>query len=149
MSDLKYLQIITPIHVMLPRKTTKDKKVMLNYNIDRNLHHHAKNECKSVYTENLKDILEGVKLVEPVSVTYELHRKLFKKDGEPMKNAGDRMNVVSIVSKYMFDAMQKYGTLSDDNDFVIYDEYLKPTIHTDEVPHIVVTFESTRIGEDV
>ena len=39
-------KIESPLFVMLPRKTTKDKRISLNMNTYRNLHHRTNNDAK-------------------------------------------------------------------------------------------------------
>ena len=100
--------ITSPLHVDLPRKTKKDKRLILNLNNYRNLHFILNNQAKIAYKEAMKDQLEGVKLKTPVKLNF----TLWKKD----RRIGDRANVLSIIEKFLCDALVEYGCLPDDCD---------------------------------
>ena len=86
-------KIISPLFVTLPRKTVKDKRIALNMNTYRNLHHRISNDAKKAYSEALREQLEGLAIQTPVEVTY----KVFKAS----KRRLDKMNVISVVSKFI------------------------------------------------
>ena len=67
-------KIESPLFVMLPRKTTKDKRISLNMNTYRNLHHRTNNDAKKMYHKLMRYNLEGLKINTPVEITY----KVFK-----------------------------------------------------------------------
>ena len=94
-------KIESPLFVMLPRKTTKDKRISLNMNTYRNLHHRTNNDAKKMYHKLMRYNLEGLKINTPVEITY----KVFKGS----KRRLDKMNVISVVSKYLLDSITEYG----------------------------------------
>jgi len=116
---MKEYKIISPLSVSLPRKTKKDKVVSLNLNVYRNLHHRINNDAKIIYKEMLGEQLIGLKIKTPVEIEY----KVFKKTNRKM----DKMNVISIVSKFLLDAITDYGCWEDDNDDYVKKETLLPT----------------------
>ena len=93
---------------MLPRKTKKDKKVIINLNNFRNLHYIINNESKKKYKEVIKDQLDGLILTPPIDLTF----TLFKGS----KRKSDRANVLSIHEKFFCDALVECGCLKDDAD---------------------------------
>lgn len=106
MSTLLQLQV--PLVVHLPRKTKEDKKIYLNLNTYRNLHHMSNNQAKVLFkgllTEALGDLapLQG-----QVRLTYTMYQQA--------NRATDVANVLSIVDKFTCDALVELGILSDDN----------------------------------
>tara|TARA_R110002050_G_scaffold118520_3_gene235971 strand:+ start:1183 stop:1548 length:366 start_codon:yes stop_codon:yes gene_type:complete len=105
--------------VELPRKTTKDKRVSLNMNTYRNLHHRTSNDAKKTYTEALREQLEGLSIQTPVEITYKVYKA--------SKRRLDKMNVVSVVSKFLLDSITEYGCWEDDNDEYVKTETILPT----------------------
>lgn len=106
----------SPLFVVLPRKTKKDRKVFINLNTYRNLHYLVNNQAKKTYFELMESQLKGVVFDKPVTLTFTLHRK--------DKRTGDRANVLSITEKYFCDALTKYGCFLDDNDnFILWSHY--------------------------
>ena len=114
-------KIISPLFVTLPRKTVKDKRIALNMNTYRNLHHRISNDAKKAYSEALREQLEGLSIQTPVEVTYKVYKG--------SKRRLDKMNVVSVVSKFLLDSITEYGCWEDDND----DYVKKETIMTTEL----------------
>ena len=123
--------IISPLHVMLKRKTVKDKKISLNMNTYRNLHHRINNDAKIVFKEMLGSQLEGLHIETPVEITY----KVFKGS----KRKLDKMNVVSVVSKFLLDAITEYGCWEDDNDDHVKTEVILPTEIDRDNPRVEIT----------
>ena len=111
--------IISPLFVMLPRKTRPRKRVSLNMNTYRNLHHRTSNDAKKKYTELLGEQLQGLIIQTPVEVTY----KVYKASNRRL----DKMNVISVVSKFLLDAVTEYGCWEDDNDDYVKKETILPT----------------------
>ena len=126
-------KIISPLFVDLPRKTKKDKRVYLNMNTYRNLHHRINNDAKILYKELLKDQLQDLIVKTPVEVTY----KVFKKTNRKL----DKLNVVSVVGKFLMDAIVNYGCLPDDSDDYIKAETILPTELCRENPRVEVTIK--------
>ncbi len=112
-------KIISPLSVTLPRKTVKDKKIYLNMNTYRNLHHRISNDAKKAYSETLREQLEGLSIQTPVEVTYKVYKA--------SKRRLDKMNVVSVVSKFLLDSITEYGCWEDDNDDYVKTEAILPT----------------------
>ena len=112
-------KIISPLFVTLPRKTVKDKRIALNMNTYRNLHHRISNDAKKAYSEALRERLEGLSIQTPVEVTYKVYKG--------SKRRLDKMNVVSVVSKFLLDSITDYGCWEDDNDDYVKTETILPT----------------------
>lgn len=112
-------KIISPLHVTIPRKTKKDRRIALNMNVYRNLHHSVNGQAKKLYLELVREQLEGLHIQTPVEITY----KVFK----PTKRILDKMNVVSVVSKFLLDAITELGCWEDDNDNFVKTETILPT----------------------
>ena len=112
-------KIISPLFVTLPRKTVKDKRIALNMNTYRNLHHRISNDAKKAYSEALRDQLEGLSIQTPVEVTYKVYKG--------SKRRLDKMNVISVVSKFLLDSITEYGCWEDDNDDYVKKETIMPT----------------------
>ncbi len=111
--------IISPLFVMLPRKTRAAKRVSLNMNTYRNLHHRTSNDAKKAYTKLISEQLIGLDIQTPVEITY----KVYKASNRRL----DKMNVISIVSKFLLDAITEYGCWEDDNDMYVKTETILPT----------------------
>jgi len=111
--------IISPLFVTLPRKTVKDKRIALNMNTYRNLHHRISNDAKKAYSEALREQLEGLSIQTPVEVTYKVYKG--------SKRRLDKMNVISVVSKFLLDSITEYGCWEDDNDDYVKKETIMPT----------------------
>ena len=123
-------KIISPLHVIIPRKTKKDRRIALNMNVYRNLHHSVNGQAKKLYLELLREQLEGRHIQTPVEITY----KVFK----PTKRILDKMNVVSVVSKFLLDAITELGCWEDDNDFYVKKETILPTVLDRSNPRVEV-----------
>ena len=111
--------IISPLFVMLPRKTKAAKRVSLNMNTYRNLHHRTSNDAKKAYTELVREQLIDLDIQTPVEITY----KVYKASNRRL----DKMNVISVVSKFLLDAITEYGCWEDDNDMYVKTETILPT----------------------
>lgn len=102
------MKFTSPLFVILPRKTKKDKRVALNLNIYRNLHYLISNQAKHVYKEQMAPQLKGVRFDKPIEITFTLYKASNRRV--------DRANVLSIVEKFFCDAMTELGCIEDDND---------------------------------
>ena len=127
-------KFITPYSLTLPRKNSKDKKLSINLNTYRNLHFQVNNQCKKLYKELMQTQLEGLIIQTPVEVTYQVFK--------PSKRSLDKMNVVSIASKYFLDAVTEYGCWDDDNDDNVKTETILPTEHDKDNPRIEITIKT-------
>ena len=124
----------TPYALVLPRKKGKDKKISINLNTYRNLHFQVNNQCKKMYKEMMREQLENRKIDTPVEITYQVFK--------PSKRSLDKMNVVSIASKYFLDAVTEYGCWDDDNDDNVKTEIILPTEIDRDNPRIEITIKT-------
>ena len=108
-----------PLFIDLPRKTTKDKRIYINMNSYRNLHYLVNNQVKKMYLEAVREQLEGLTIQTPVEITY----KVYKKTSRRL----DKLNVISVTSKYLLDAITELGCWEDDNDDHVKTETILPT----------------------
>jgi len=104
---MKY-KIDSPVMVVLPRKTKKDKRYSLNLNTFRNTHYLVNNQAKHIYKELMETKLKGKVFKTPIELTFTLFKKT--------RRRSDRANVLSIVEKFLCDAMVEYGCIEDDAD---------------------------------
>ncbi len=91
-----------PISVTLPRKTKADKKIMLNLNVYRNLHHSVNNQVKQEF-EPIKG--EPFK-AESIKISYRVEKTT--------KRKFDTMNIISVVDKFFLDWLVKENYIPDD-----------------------------------
>jgi len=131
---MEQIKFITPYALVLPRKTGKDKKISINLNTYRNLHFQVNNQCKKMYKELMREQLQNRIIDTPVEVTYQVFK--------PSKRSLDKMNVVSIASKYFLDAVTEYGCWDDDNDDNVKTETILPTQHDKDNPRIEITIKT-------
>lgn len=131
---MEQIKFNTPYSLTLPRKTKKDKKISINLNTYRNLHFQINNQCKRLYKELMKDQLEDRTIDTPVEITYQVFK--------PSRRSLDKMNVVSIASKYFLDAVTEYGCWEDDNDDNVKTEIILPTEIDRDNPRIEITIKS-------
>lgn len=135
---ITYLKVDSPLAIYLPRKTVKNKRIALNLNIYRNMDYRMNNSVKKQYQEEISTQLQGIKLDTPIEVTYQV----FKKTARRL----DKGNVISVVQKYLLDALTNCGVIPDDNDEYIKTETSLPTVLDRENPRVEVIFRS--IGEE-
>ena len=113
------MKIISPLYIDLPRVRTKPKRVYLNMNAYGNTNTFTNNEVKKAYLEAIREQIEGKVIVTPIKVTY----RVFK----PSKRRLDKLNVISVVGKYLMDAIVSCDCIADDNDDYIKTETILPT----------------------
>ena len=123
-----------PTYVVLPMKTKKDKKISINLNTYRNLHFLVESKAKKLFKEIMRKQLEGIEIQTPVEVSY----KVYKASNRRL----DKMNVISITSKYLMDAVTEFGCWEDDDDTNIKKEILLPTEVDKKNPRVVVEIRS-------
>jgi len=98
--------ITSPIYITLPRKKSAGKRIALNLNSYRNLHHHISNQAKVQYKEEMREqIQEIIKIVWPVKIKYRYYLKV----------KSDVANIHAVVDKFFCDALVELGRLPDDN----------------------------------
>ncbi len=133
-TKLKELKVTAPFAVYLPRKTMKDKRIPINLNWFRNADPREINQTKVLYKEIVKSQLEGLQLETPVEVSYKVTK--------PTRRRLDKMNVISITSKFLLDAMSELGVWEDDNDDYVKTETLIPTVYSKGDAYVEICFKS-------
>ncbi len=131
---VRELVLECPTYVVLPMKTKKDKKISINLNTYRNLHYLVESKAKKLFKDIMRKQLEGLEIQTPVEVSY----KVFKASNRRL----DKMNVISITSKYLMDAITEFGCWEDDDDTNIKKEILLPTEVDKNYPRVVVEIRS-------
>lgn len=128
------LKIDVPLYIDIPRKTKKAKRYYLNLNCYRNWHHIINNKLKSLYKESLRDILSGVVLETPISITF----TLFKSSNR----MSDRANVLAVHEKYFCDSLVEFGCIPDDNDdYISFQKYKSGGVCKDN-PRVEIEIET-------
>ena len=131
---MKTIKFYTPFAVYLPRVKSKDKRIAMNLNTYRNLHFLVNNQAKKVYKDLMREQLENLEIETPVEITYQVFK--------PSKRSLDKMNVVSIASKFFLDAVTEYGCWDDDNDDNVKTEIILPTELDKDNPRVEITIKS-------
>ncbi len=102
------MRISLPLSVVIPRKTKKDRKCILNLNNYRNWHYIVSNDIKRRYKEQVEAELHGMRLKTPITLEFTYYK--------PTARRSDRSNVLSIVEKFFCDALVECGCIPDDCD---------------------------------
>lgn len=121
---------------MKPMVRVKDKKIAINLNILLSKSWREAGPIKKLYTEIVKDQLEGFEIETPVVVSYQVFK--------PTRRRLDKMNVCAMTSKYLLDAVSTYGCWEDDSDDYVKTETLLPTIHDKNNPRVEVIFRTIK-----
>lgn len=89
-------------------KSKKNKNVLMSLNWYRNAHYQTECKMKHIYTDLVKTRLKHVKCSSKgfIRVTYNLYYK---------NSRMDLMNVISIIDKYLMDALQEMKIIENDN----------------------------------
>lgn len=104
-------RLVAPLRVPVSGK----QDWILNMNNYKGVHFMKLNKAKVAYKEIMREQIETLPVLsEPISVTYVLYPKT--------KRLGDLMNVVSIHSKFLLDALQEYGKITNDTWFEVPEE---------------------------
>lgn len=72
-----------------------------------------------MYAEVVREQIEGVIIDTPVEIFYKVYK--------PTRRKLDKMNVISITSKFLLDAITDLGCWEDDNDDFVKTETVLPT----------------------
>ena len=104
---MKPILVVCPLKITLPRKTKKDKVIILNMNNYRNLHYIINNQSKQMFKKYVADQLIGFKISKPVKITYTLHAESNRKI--------DVANVCCVIDKYFCDCLQELNVIKDDS----------------------------------
>ena len=107
------MQVDVPLIVILPRKTKADKRVLLNLNTYRNLHHRTNNVVKHEFKKIVERLVANktLDINPPYQLTYTLYPQ--------SKRTLDVSNICSVVDKFFCDAMTELGFWEDDNYHII------------------------------
>lgn len=141
-NELTELDITCPMHLIIPYKRPdpktglprKPRKVAMNMNSYRNWQGHQSNNYKQLFTESLREQLEGKKIKTPVEITMQVFK--------PTKRRLDKGNVYAVIAKFCYDAVSSYECWEDDNDNFIFTETILPTVHDKENPRVEVKIRS-------
>ena len=125
---------IKELLVDMHRKTMKDKRYYINLNVYRNLHHLVNSQLKKAYLDAVRDQLQGLSIETPVEITYKVYK--------PTKRTLDKMNVVSITSKFLLDAITELGCWVDDNDDYVKTETILPTEYDKNKGRVEITIST-------
>jgi Holliday junction resolvase RusA-like endonuclease len=131
---LNFMKIISPLYIDLPRVRTKPKRVYLNMNSYGNTNTFTNNEVKKAYLEAIREQVEGKVIQTPVEITYRVLKG--------SKRRLDKLNVVSVVSKYLLDALTNLGCWIDDNDDFVKTETILPTEYDKDNPRVEIIIKS-------
>ena len=96
-----------PIYYTFTKKTKKDNKVLVGMNWYRNAHFRNSNQVKQHYHKLIySKVTQSQKLKDKYMVSYMLY---------PSNSSCDLMNVVSVIDKFLNDALQDCGVIVNDN----------------------------------
>ena len=95
-----------PIYHTLRYKKKKDKNILVGLNWYRNAHYQISNKVKQHYTHMVAMKLQNQR--RELS-KYRINYTLF------YRRSCDLMNIVSVIDKFVNDALVKSGIVSDDN----------------------------------
>ena len=96
-----------PIYYTFERKTKKDNKILVGMNWYRNAHFRNSNQVKKYYHWLIHSkIKQDQKIRGKYMLTYLLY---------PSNTNSDLMNVVSVIDKFLNDALQDLGVVVNDN----------------------------------
>ena len=96
-----------PIYYTFTKKTKKDNKVLVGMNWYRNAHFRNSNQVKQHYHSLIySKVTQSQKLKDKYMVSYMLY---------PSNSKCDLMNVVSVIDKFLNDALQDCGVVLNDN----------------------------------
>lgn len=131
---MRYIKIISPLYIDLPRKTKKDKRVYINLNAYRNLHFLVNNQVKKMYLQAIREQINSKVIETPVTISYKVYK--------PTKRRLDKMNVIAVTSKYLLDAITELECWEDDNDEFVKTETILPTEYDKGNGRVEIIIES-------
>ena len=104
---MKMISLELPIYYTFTKKTKKDNKVLVGMNWYRNAHFRNSNQVKQHYHKLIySKVTQSQKLKDKYMVSYMLY---------PSNSNCDLMNVVSVIDKFLNDALQDCGVIVNDN----------------------------------
>ena len=83
--------------------------------------------------------LRDIQIETPVEITCQVFK--------PRNVTMDKMNVVSVTSKFLLDALTEYGVWIDDNDNCVKTEVILPTELGRENPRVEVLFKTISLPD--
>jgi len=123
------IQFKLPTHLIIPRKTKKDKVWAVNLNSYRNTHYRTLNELKIIFSEEVKEKISNANTVfEELYIIFIHH---------PKNNNIDTANVLSVAEKFFCDAIQP-KLIKNDSRREIKGHFYFPGSLDKESPHIEV-----------
>ena len=131
---MRYIKIISPLYIDLPRVRTKYKRMYLNMNKYGNTNTFTNDETKKLYKKIMSKQLKGVTIKTPCNIIYQVFR--------PTKTRLDKMNVIAVTSKYLLDAITELGCWEDDNDEFVKTETILPTEYDKGNGRVEIIIES-------
>ncbi len=99
-------KIIAPIYMTFPRKTKKDKKVMLWMNRYRNAHYFEQNTAKVSFKQLIEDQVASLGYYDKPPFIY--YKYYFQ------RKWSDVNNVHSVITKFFLDVLVTMGKIKDD-----------------------------------
>ena len=101
------IKLELPIYHTFQRKTKKDTKILVGMNWYRNAHFRNNNEVKQYYHKLIHSkVTQSQKIKDKYMISYMLY---------PSNANCDLMNVVSVIDKFLNDALQDCGVVVNDN----------------------------------
>ena len=133
-------ELVTKILLKCPFKLKMGKRgkkyYAMNLNQYSNWHFQVRNNLKKHYKEHMKPQLESIEIQTPVQITYKVYK--------PSKRQLDKMNVISVSSKFLMDAITELGCWDDDNDENIKHEIILPTELDRDEPRVEVLIKTIK-----
>lgn len=122
--------LVSPLFVVLPRKTMKDKKYILNLNNYRNWHRISSGHVKDAYTGMMGEQMREVWPLDKISLTFKYFRG--------SRRSCDRANIYAIHEKFFCDALVHWGVIEDDSDEFIEQSTYLPVEYDKTNPRVEV-----------
>ena len=128
-----------PIYYTFTKKTKKDNKVLVGMNWYRNAHFRNSNQVKQHYHKLIySKVTQSQKLKDKYMVSYSLY---------PSNSKCDLMNVVSVIDKFLNDALQDSGVIVNDN--IKYYKHMIATVEEVDRYNPRIEIKITEIKGDV
>jgi len=105
----KMYKISLPIYYTQKFKNKKDKNILVGMNWYRNSNFFINNKVKKHYKDLIEDKLFYF-IDDQIEGKYKVKYKLYYKNPR-----SDMMNIVSVIDKFLNDALQDYGLVKEDN----------------------------------
>ena len=127
------IELTLPIYYTFEKKTKKDNKILVGMNWYRNAHFRNSNTVKQHYHRIIyKNATGWQRINDKYMVTYMLY---------PKNSNCDLMNVVSVIDKFLNDALQDCGMVVNDN-IKYYKHMITKMVEVDkENPRIEIIIE--------